>query len=222
MGRRAQYLTLAERQAAERAQKAHYADSPRYSIIFSYWYGATHLIPSGRVKRQSQNSRAYHKKGGCHTSKLSLLSNQPRRRCSSVPPLPPSLISFATMPLPTSNLFHEASHSADALDESDLHLWEQEPPYNYPEPIMTAHEAHYTKNLVDVLFGWHWRLAKAVRDGRALRFANGKVQDLLDEIVESLVRRVHRWSTIASCITGTELDTNRNNVMADCWLQWQA
>ena len=88
---------------------------------------------------------------------------------------------------------------------------------------MTAHEAHYTKNLVDVLFGRCWRLAKAVRDGRALRFANGKVQDLLDEIVESLVGRVHRWSTIAaSCITGTESDTNRNNVMADCWLQWQA
>jgi len=126
------------------------------------------------------------------------------------------------MPLLMSNLFHEALHSADALDESDLHLWEQEPPYNYPEPIMTAHEACYTKNLVDVLFGWRWRLAKAVRDGCVLCFVNGKVQDLLDEIVESLVRHVHRWSTIAPCITGTESDTNRNNVMADCWLQWQA
>ena len=72
------------------------------------------------------------------------------------------------MPLPTSNRFYEASHSADALDESDLYLWEQQPPYDYPEPSITANEAHYTKNLVDVLFGRRWRLAKVVRDERAL------------------------------------------------------
>ena len=172
------------------------------------------------MKRQSQNSRVYYKKHGQHTSKLSLPSNQPGDH-SSVPPLPLSLISFATMPLPTSNRFYEASHSADALDESDLYLWEQQPPYDYPEPSMTANKAHYTKNLVDVLFGRRWRLAKVVRDERALCFASGKVQDLLDEIVEDLVGHIHRWTTIASHITGTK-DTNRNKVMADCWLCWQA
>ena len=125
------------------------------------------------------------------------------------------------MPLPTSKLFHKASHSADALDESDLYLWEQEPLYDYPEPIMTTDEAHYTKNLVDVLLSQCCRLAKAARDEHAQRFANGEVQDLLDEIVEGLVGHIHRWTTIALCITGTE-DTNRNRVMADCWLHWQA
>lgn len=34
MGRRAQYLSLAERQAAEHARKACYADSLQYSIYF--------------------------------------------------------------------------------------------------------------------------------------------------------------------------------------------
>ena len=172
------------------------------------------------MKQQSQNSRAYHKKCGRHTSKSSVLSNQPKHSLS-VPPLPSSLTSLATMPLPMSNIFHEVSHSADALDESDLHLWEQELPYKYPEPIMTTHEACYTKNLVDVLFSQCWRLAKAVRDEHALHFANGEVQGLLDDIIEDLVGCIDRWTAIASHITGTE-DTNRNRMMAGCWLCWQA
>ncbi|KIK11371.1 hypothetical protein PISMIDRAFT_122809, partial [Pisolithus microcarpus 441] len=56
----------------------------------------------------------------------------------SIPSLLPSLISLAVTPLPTSNLFHKASCSMDALDESDFCVWEQEPPYDYPEPIMMA------------------------------------------------------------------------------------
>ncbi|KAI5989175.1 hypothetical protein EDC04DRAFT_2544410, partial [Pisolithus marmoratus] len=71
-----------------------------------------------------------------------------------------SLISLASTPLPMLALFHDALHSADALDESDLFLWEQEPPYAYPEPIMTVHEVQYTKNMVDIMFGQHWRLSK--------------------------------------------------------------
>ncbi|KAI6113998.1 hypothetical protein F5141DRAFT_973070, partial [Pisolithus sp. B1] len=81
-------------------------------------------------------------------------------KLSSVPDLPLSLISLAVTPLPTSNLFHEASCSADALDESDLCIWEQEPPYEYPETIMTAHEVQYTKNMADVMLGRRWRLSK--------------------------------------------------------------
>ena len=139
----------------------------------------------------------------------------------SVPPLSSRLIAFATIPLPTSNLFHEASCSADALDESDLYLWERDPPYNYPEPFMTADEVCYTQNMVDVLIGRRWRLAKVARDERALCFANGKVQDLLDDMVKGLVGRIDRWITVASRITMME-ESGRNRVMADCWLHWQA
>lgn len=86
---------------------------------------------------------------------------------------------------------------------------------------MMAQEVHYTKNLVDVLLGWHCRLVKAIKGDQTLHLENGKVQELIDEIVEGLVVYVHRWSTVASCITGMK-DTNRNGVMADCWLHWQA
>ena len=61
---------------------------------------------------------------------------------------------------------------------------------------------------------------KAIKDNRTLCFANGKVQELMDEIVEGLAVRIHRWSMVASCIT--EVEANRNMVMADCWLRWQA
>ncbi|KAI5993046.1 hypothetical protein EDD15DRAFT_2367859 [Pisolithus albus] len=200
MGRRAKYLNPAERQTAERARKARYASSIR-----------------GRLKRQNQNSKAYYKKRGRHTSKSSL-SDQ--LKLSSVPNLPLSLISLAAMPLPTSNLFHEASCSADALDESDLWIWEQEPPYKYPETTMTAHEVQYTKNMADVMLGRRWRLSKAVRDERALRFVEGKAQELLAGILRGLAGRIHRWTTAASHVGG--MGGGRNREMADCWLCWQA
>ncbi|KIK25369.1 hypothetical protein PISMIDRAFT_48466, partial [Pisolithus microcarpus 441] len=60
-------------------------------------------------------------------------------------------LSFAVMPLPTLSLFHKASCSTNALDKSDLYIWEQEPPYDYPKPIMMAHEVWYTKKMVDVM-----------------------------------------------------------------------
>ena len=50
-------------------------------------------------------------------------------------------------------------------------------------------EECFTKNMVDVLLSRRWRLAKAVRDERALRFANGEVQGILHEIADVLVGR---------------------------------
>ena len=130
-------------------------------------------------------------------------------------------MSFARKPLTTSHLFHEASRSADALDESELYLWEQEPPYDYLEPATTPLEERFTRNMVDVLLGRRWRLAKAARDERALCFANGEAQDILHEIANDLVGRIHRWAKVVSHITGME-DSGRNRAMAECWLYWQA
>lgn len=127
------------------------------------------------MKRQSQNARAYQKKYKRHKSKLSPLSDLPKH----LPPLPLTLLSFTTKPLPTSNLFHEALRSVDALDESDLYVWEQDPPYNCLEPAITPHEEHFTQNMVDVLLSQCWRLAKVARDECVLHFANGEVQDIL-------------------------------------------
>ncbi|KAL4061716.1 hypothetical protein V8B97DRAFT_1840363, partial [Scleroderma yunnanense] len=73
----------------------------------------------------------------------------------------------------------------------------------------------------DVLLGQCWRLAKAVRDECVLCFANGEVQDILDEITNGLVGYTPRWAKVASHITGME-DSGRNRVMTECWLHWQA
>ncbi|KIK14391.1 hypothetical protein PISMIDRAFT_117105, partial [Pisolithus microcarpus 441] len=134
------------------------------------------------------------------------------------PDLPSSLLSFASMLLPTSTLFCDASHSTDALDESNLIIWEQEPPYAFPEPIMMAHEVQYTKNMVDVMLGQHWRLSQAVRNECVLLFIDGK--ELLARILKDLTGHISRWSTVASCMTGSE--SGRNMEMAYCWLRWQA
>ena len=79
----------------------------------------------------------------------------------------------------------------------------------------------FTKNMVDVLLGRHWRLAKSVRDECALHFVNREAQDILHEIADDLVGHIHKWAKVASHFVGTE-DSSRNRVMAECWLCWQA
>ena len=65
------------------------------------------------------------------------------------------------------------------------------------------------------------RLAKAVRDGHALCFVNGEVQDILHEIADDLVGCIHKWAKVTSHVAGME-DSGRNRVMAECWMYWQA
>ena len=138
----------------------------------------------------------------------------------SVPQLPSSLISLTATPVSTSNLFHKASDSVDALDELDLYIWECDPPYDYPEPDRTANEVCHTKNMVDVMFGCRWRLSKMARDEHALWIVDGNARELLVEMVTDLAGHIHRWIDVASKVAEMEED-GRNRVMADCWLCWQ-
>jgi len=66
--------------------------------------------------------------------------------------LPPELTTLATVPLPTSHLFHKALSSGDALDESELQYWESGPPFSQPEPADTTQESQFTTNLMDVFW----------------------------------------------------------------------
>ena len=108
--------------------------------------------------RSEQNRRAYRKRVGRHLRKDTVRQSPPPAwrgldpHISSVPVLPPALITYATMRLPTSPMFLEAAQSADALDESDLPSWEEDPPYN-AEPDSTPEEDRFTHNLVDVMLG---------------------------------------------------------------------
>ncbi|KIO07167.1 hypothetical protein M404DRAFT_137208, partial [Pisolithus tinctorius Marx 270] len=67
-------------------------------------------------------------------------------------------ITYATIPLPMSPLFLEATESTDALDESDLLKWEREPLYMHAEPDPTLEEQKFMCNLVDVMLRQHARL----------------------------------------------------------------
>ncbi|KIO03682.1 hypothetical protein M404DRAFT_145231 [Pisolithus tinctorius Marx 270] len=72
---------------------------------------------------------------------------------SCIPALSPLLIAHATRSLPSSSLFLEAAWSTDALDESDLPRWEEDPPYMDSELDSTLQEERFTQNLIDVMLG---------------------------------------------------------------------
>ncbi|KIM52699.1 hypothetical protein SCLCIDRAFT_140532, partial [Scleroderma citrinum Foug A] len=140
---------------------------------------------------------------------------------SSVPVLSPSLIHHATVPLPTSPLFLEATQSADALDETDLPRWEKEPPYAYAEPDSTTEEETFTCHLVDVMLGWRVRLLNEAKAQRRRRFGNGDHKIIFDELVYDIKEQMVRWMTIYDSI-GDGTSRGHNSRMAVCWLQWQA
>ncbi|KAF9222814.1 hypothetical protein BS17DRAFT_707221, partial [Gyrodon lividus] len=63
-------------------------------------------------------------------------------------------VRLATMPLPNSYLFCKALQGGDELDESQLSQWDSDPPYQEPEPADTIEEVQFTKNLLDIMFGY--------------------------------------------------------------------
>ncbi|KIN93739.1 hypothetical protein M404DRAFT_170382 [Pisolithus tinctorius Marx 270] len=114
----------------------------------------------GKPLCSDQNHHAYRKWAGRHLSKEATHTIQPPAShiihpnvISSIPALLPLLIAHATKFLPTSSLFLEAARSADALDESDLPRWEEDPPYMDSEPDSTLQEERFTQNLIDVMLG---------------------------------------------------------------------
>ena len=124
------------------------------------------------------------------------------------------------MHLPTSPLFLEATQSADALDESELPSWENDPPYN-AEPDSTPDEQIFTRNLVDVMLGRCSRLSDEMKAQRAKRFEK-RDQELFTESVHSIVERVARWAAVYDVVQGCLDSSRRHDRMAACWLQWQA
>ncbi|KIO04382.1 hypothetical protein M404DRAFT_130349 [Pisolithus tinctorius Marx 270] len=140
---------------------------------------------------------------------------------SSVPALSPLLIAHATKSLPTSSLFLEAARSSDALDESDLPRWEEDPPYMDSEPDSTLQEERFTQNLIDVMLGRRMRLSNESKVQRERRFAEGDHKLIFAELVDDLKEQIARWSA-AIDIVGSRVSGGRNNRMAACWLQWRA
>jgi len=176
--------------------------------------------------RSEQNRRAYRKRVGRHLRKGTVHQSPPPTRrgldphTSSVPVLPPALITHATMRLPTSAMFLEAAQSADALDESELPSWEEDPPYN-AESDSTPEEERFTRNLVDVMLGRRSRLSDEMKAERAKRFEKRDL-DLFTELVHSIKERMVRWFTVYDIVQASVESSRRHNRMAACWLHWQA
>ena len=124
------------------------------------------------------------------------------------------------MHLPTSPLFLEVTQSADALDESKLPSWENDPPYN-AEPDSTPDEQIFTCNLVDVMLGRCSRLSDEMKAQQAKQFEK-RDQELFTELVHSIVERVARWAAVYDIVQGCLDSSCCYDRMAACWLQWQA
>ncbi|KAG1746193.1 hypothetical protein EDB19DRAFT_1691048 [Suillus lakei] len=236
MGRRAKYLTLDDKMAALRQQKAAYSRTER-----------------GRAARQAQNARAYmkhhRKRGGPTVLTKSADSESPHpepqpkpkskpinapRNTSLHPhqnapaspntlpfpkqianPLPTTILKLASLPLPTSFLFLQALSGSPQINESDLPQWDKPPPYDSPIPPDTLDEAQFTRNLVDRVF--------ETGMGMGIDGSEGLVED-----VREAERRVMNCWDEDKLKVDIELSTRsgrvceRHRVMAECYWQWQA
>ena len=126
-------------------------------IYYSWWAGKQNILLSlrnkvlvelstrGTVRHLSKWDlrQLYLNLSGCRGREQRSLHNQTAyvKCCTRITldtlhyHFPPELTTLATLPLPTSHLFHEASLSEDALDELELQYWKLGPPFSQPEPV---------------------------------------------------------------------------------------
>ncbi|KAG1896267.1 uncharacterized protein F5891DRAFT_1193273 [Suillus fuscotomentosus] len=197
MGQKAKYLTLAEKTAALRRQKANYAQSER-----------------GKATRRLRHSQNYAK---AHSRKG---SSKPPLASSRLPPLPRVLINLANASLPDGDLFRCTSQSADNLDESELPQWDNNPPYAMPPPSDTPAEVRFTENLVQVMHGHNSRLEKEQLQQRARKYNAGR-PDLCTELKHAIGVLLGEWYILQDYISDAR-DCDRHIKMAQCLLRWRA
>ncbi|KIO00405.1 hypothetical protein M404DRAFT_69124, partial [Pisolithus tinctorius Marx 270] len=110
------------------------------------------------------------------------------------------LIAHATRSLPSSSLFLEAAQSTDALDESDLPRWEEDPPYMDSELDSTLQEERFTQNLIDVMLRRRMQLSNKSKVQRERRFAEGDHKLIFAELVDDLKEQIVRWSAVIDIV----------------------
>ena len=162
----------------------------------------------GREQRSIHNRAAYMKR--CTQPTLDSLCCR----------LPPELTTLATVPLPTSHLFHEALSSGDALDESELQYWESGPPFSQPERADTAQESQFTTNLMNVFFGQKSCLENQAKARRKCRYAAGDGEEVITELQITAAQAFREWVRVKSC--EAECTARRHREIAKSVLQWYA
>ncbi|RDX46215.1 hypothetical protein OH76DRAFT_1485646 [Lentinus brumalis] len=169
MGRAPKYLTLQDKLQARQAAKRRYAASDR-----------------GKDVKSIQNARAYvHRTAKTvnhrREASVTMVDQHPQGD------IPAHLVALAQLPLSSSRLFDEALTSADALDESDLGVWNLRPPYHtLPAHQENDTERRFTQRLVEVMHGKRFRELRADGEDRVRRIDTVGLQ----EMVEGLEERV--------------------------------
>lgn len=120
------------------------------------------------------------------------------------------LIALASQPLPTTQLFLEASQSADNLDESEIAAFNCDPPY--VATILPCNEAYIAK-MVDVMSG---RCARHERDMVV------EMESMSSQTVErALIDELGQWEDLATFLQTYEADPC-HVAMARNRLWWRA
>ncbi|KAJ7078553.1 hypothetical protein B0H15DRAFT_954452 [Mycena belliarum] len=202
MGRRAKHRSLAQQAAASRESSLKYIRSPQ-----------------GQIARAAPRRQAH-----------------PRKQ---VPP-PPSIV--PNVPTPTQRmvelysqvlpldepLFKEALRSPDALDESDLARWKEEPPFvedeDTTDPFTTGYLA-FTKSLVAVVHGVRLR-EQNTRDVELREAIQTKGRDAvvaqLQQEVTALWGCWERVDTLLRTRKYHPYHQSREFTMLEHYLQWLA
>lgn len=136
--------------------------------------------------------------------------------------LPAIILHHALKPLPNTDLFRQAVCSANALEESEVALWEGDPPYSVK--VTEGEEAmdvRYTLLMIDVLNGRRYR----TRQARFVQFAqeldHGDLNAFILEHIEDLEMYVDRWNTLKD-LTIPEGAADRAAMMGRSAIEWCA
>lgn len=124
-----------------------------------------------------------------------------------VPDLPADLIDLANFPLPTSAIFRDAAHSADALEgtnyeDQKLAGFDGYPPYQACTDIMPT--SHNINDLIDALHGRRLRQQREYEDDRLQLYkAAASNLDFLEQGVRALMMEFFKeWEEVGLALVG--------------------
>jgi hypothetical protein len=141
----------------------------------------------------------------------------------SVPYLNPELTAQALQPLPESaHLFQEALRGPDILDESELGVWKDGPPYAIDcTETGSARELHFTERLVEVVHGVRLRGQREDDQVRRLEFMKRDRKEALGALAVEVAEMVDGWDAMRLFVRDYHAGP-RALTMAQVHLRWQA
>ncbi|KAF8069149.1 hypothetical protein FPV67DRAFT_1448950 [Lyophyllum atratum] len=181
MGRRAVYLTQAERSSSAQQRKKASAETAH-----------------GQLLRKAQNHRAYEIRKALAPPKPPKVTLPVFSTLS----LSAELVSLAEFPTPESYHFRQAVRSSDAFNDTDysdseLAKWDCPPPYLHPYPA-----PHRPDRLADALHGYRLRTQQEEEDSRLRRYEIEQLTTFAMGVHAELMRRHDHWKKLRKAMSG--------------------